>query len=142
MPSPVRPSSVQLQIDKMKKDGDEAASLFLEDDILQVQSSEPKWLPLFKVSAMQPPSSATPLIGIYFSSIMVIVAASTTVTIAILNFHHRGHACNSEMPPWIRSVFLQWLPWILRIERPGSQEQLSPRAFLMENKVKVFQNAD
>ena len=41
MPSPVRPSSVQLQIDKMKKDGDEAASLFLEDDILQVQSSEP-----------------------------------------------------------------------------------------------------
>ena len=85
---------------------------------------------------MQPPSSATPLIGIYFSSIMVIVAASTTVTIAILNFHHRGHACNSEMPPWIRSVFLQWLPWILRIERPGSQEQLSPRAFLMENKVK------
>ena len=90
----------------------------------------------FKVSAMQPPSSATPLIGIYFSSIMVIVAASTTVTIAILNFHHRGHACNSEMPPWIRSVFLQWLPWILRIERPGSQEQLSPRAFLMENKVK------
>ena len=85
---------------------------------------------------MQPPSSATPLIGIYFSSIMVIVAASTTVTIAILNFHHRGHACNSEMPPWIRSVFLQWLPWILRIERPGSQGQLSPRGFLMENKVK------
>ena len=41
MPSPVRPSSVQLQIDKMKKDGDEAASLFLDDDILQIQSSEP-----------------------------------------------------------------------------------------------------
>ena len=88
-----------------------------------------------QVSAMQPPSSSTPLIGIYFSSIMVIVAASTTVTIAILNFHHRGRACNSEMPPWVRSLFLQWLPWILRIERPGSQEQLSPRAFLMENKV-------
>ena len=100
------------------------------------QLSVHAFLPFFKVSAMQPPSSATPLIGIYFSSIMVIVAASTTVTIAILNFHHRGHACNSEMPPWIRSVFLQWLPWILRIERPGSQEQLSPRAFLMENKVK------
>ena len=41
MPSPVRPSSVQLQIDKMKKEGDGASSLFLDDEILQVQSNEP-----------------------------------------------------------------------------------------------------
>ena len=64
MPSPVRPSSVQLQIDKMKKDGDEAASLFPDDDILQIQSSEPIDKKLSSIerttsSEIQSPSSLT-----------------------------------------------------------------------------------
>ena len=65
MPSPVRPSSVQLQIDKMKKDGDEAASLFLDDDILQIQSSEPIDKKISNIerttsNESQSPSSSTP----------------------------------------------------------------------------------
>ena len=88
----------------------------------------------FQVSAMQPPSSDTPLIGIYFSCIMVIVAVSVVTTIMVLNFHHRAQAANCDMPPWIKAVFLQWLPWILRLERPGGEE-ITPRAIMMENKV-------
>ena len=41
------------------------------------------------VSAMQPPSSNTPLIGTYFSCIMVMVACSVVCTVYILNFHER-----------------------------------------------------
>ena len=41
------------------------------------------------VSSMQPPSSETPLIGTYFSCIMIMVASSVVCTIMILNYHHR-----------------------------------------------------
>ena len=41
------------------------------------------------VSDMQPPSSETPLIGTYFSCIMIMVASSVVCTIMILNYHHR-----------------------------------------------------
>ena len=84
---------------------------------------------------MQPPSSDTPLIGIYFSCIMVIVAVSVVTTIMVLNFHHRAAAANCEMPTWIRTVFLQWLPWLLRMESPGGEE-ITARSIMMENKVR------
>ena len=42
-----------------------------------------------QVSDMQPPSSETPLIGTYFSCIMIMVASSVVCTIMILNYHHR-----------------------------------------------------
>ena len=71
---------------------------------------------LFQVSEMQPPSSETPLIGIYFSCIMIIVANSVVCTIFIINFHHRL-AANCVMPLWIRTLFLLWLPWLLRQNR-------------------------
>ncbi|XP_023344309.1 acetylcholine receptor subunit alpha-type acr-16 [Eurytemora carolleeae] len=41
------------------------------------------------VSELQPPSSETPLIGTYFSCIMIMVASSVVCTIMILNYHHR-----------------------------------------------------
>lgn len=85
-----------------------------------------------QVSEMQPPSSATPLIGIYFSCIMIIVANSVVCTIFIINFHHRL-AANSHMPVWVRTLFLQWLPWILRISKPGVK--ITRRSILMQNKV-------
>ena len=48
------------------------------------------------VSDMQPPSSETPLIGTYFSCIMIMVASSVVCTIMILNYHHRL-ASNHQM---------------------------------------------
>ena len=44
---------------------------------------------IYQVSDMQPPSSETPLIGTYFSCIMIMVASSVVCTILILNYHHR-----------------------------------------------------
>ncbi|CAH1964388.1 unnamed protein product [Acanthoscelides obtectus] len=63
-------------------------------------------------------SDAVPLLGTYFNCIMFMVASSVVSTILILNYHHRN-ADTHEMSHWIRVVFLYWLPWILRMHRPG-----------------------
>ena len=31
----------------------------------------------------------------------------------VLNYHHRLSDTH-EMPDWVSSIFLQWLPWLLR----------------------------
>ncbi|XP_052124765.1 acetylcholine receptor subunit alpha-type acr-16 isoform X6 [Frankliniella occidentalis] len=57
------------------------------------------------------------LLGTYFNCIMFMVASSVVSTILILNYHHRS-ADTHEMSPWVRCLFLQWLPCILRMSRP------------------------
>ncbi|XP_034934491.1 acetylcholine receptor subunit alpha-type acr-16-like [Chelonus insularis] len=54
----------------------------------------------------------------YFNCIMFMVASSVVLTVLVLNYHHRT-ADNHEMSQWIKSVLLQWLPWMLRMTRPG-----------------------
>ncbi|XP_050451592.1 neuronal acetylcholine receptor subunit alpha-7-like isoform X1 [Cataglyphis hispanica] len=67
-------------------------------------------------------SDAVPLLGTYFNCIMFMVASSVVSTILILNYHHRN-ADSHEMSEWIRVVFLYWLPCILRMSRPGQDEE-------------------
>ncbi|CAG2166034.1 unnamed protein product [Oppiella nova] len=52
----------------------------------------------------------------YFCRIMV--AFSVVMTVIVLNFHHRTTE-HHDMPQWIRTIILTWLPWLLRIDRPG-----------------------
>ncbi|XP_011642618.1 CHRNA7-FAM7A fusion protein-like isoform X2 [Pogonomyrmex barbatus] len=66
-------------------------------------------------------SDAVPLLGTYFNCIMFMVASSVVSTILILNYHHRN-ADTHEMSEWIKVVFLYWLPCILRMSRPGQDE--------------------
>ena len=54
------------------------------------------------VSAMMPPTSDTPLIGIYFSMIMAMVACSVVCTVLILNYHKRTVDTHT-MPPWVET---------------------------------------
>ena len=42
---------------------------------------------------------------------MFMVASSCITTIMILNYHHRL-ADTHEMPEWVQSAFLQWIPWV------------------------------
>uniref|UniRef100_A0A6P7F121 Acetylcholine receptor subunit beta-like 1 isoform X1 n=1 Tax=Diabrotica virgifera virgifera TaxID=50390 RepID=A0A6P7F121_DIAVI len=65
-------------------------------------------------------SDAVPLLGTYFNCIMFMVASSVVSTILILNYHHRN-ADTHEMSQWIRVVFLCWLPWVLRMQRPADK---------------------
>jgi len=71
--------------------------------------------------------------GTYFNCIMFMVASSVVTTIMILNYHHRL-ADTHEMPGWVRTIFLQWIPWILRMARPG--EKITRKTIMMQNKMK------
>nr|ABJ09673.1 nicotinic acetylcholine receptor subunit 6 isoform V [Musca domestica] len=86
--------------------------------------------------SMPTTSDAVPLIGTYFNCIMFVVASSVVLTVVVLNYHHRT-ADIHEMPPWIRSVFLQWLPWILRMSRPG--RKITRKHILLTNRMKELE---
>nr|WMV64418.1 nicotinic acetylcholine receptor alpha7 variant [Pardosa pseudoannulata] len=71
------------------------------------------------VTETLPPSSdAVSIIGTYFACIMIMVAFSVVMTVVVLNYHHRNSDTH-EMPEYIKKVFLLWLPWLLRMQRPG-----------------------
>ncbi|XP_039276495.1 neuronal acetylcholine receptor subunit alpha-7 isoform X12 [Nilaparvata lugens] len=73
---------------------------------------------LMIADALPQTSEAIPLLGTYFNCIMFMVASSVVSTILILNYHHRN-ADTHEMSPWIKSVFLHWMPCLLRMSRPA-----------------------
>ncbi|XP_070505039.1 neuronal acetylcholine receptor subunit alpha-7 isoform X3 [Chironomus tepperi] len=81
-------------------------------------------------------SDAIPLLGTYFNCIMFMVASSVVLTVVVLNYHHRT-ADIHEMPQWIKSVFLQWLPWILRMSRPG--KKITRKTIMLSNRMKELE---
>jgi len=80
-----------------------------------------------------PVTSDNPLLGTYFNCIMFMVASSVVTTIMILNYHHRLSDTH-KMPNWVRILFLQWIPWLLRMSRPG--EKITRKTILIQNKMK------
>ncbi|XP_031337751.1 neuronal acetylcholine receptor subunit alpha-7 isoform X10 [Photinus pyralis] len=84
-----------------------------------------------------PPDSGEKLtLGTYFNCIMFMVASSVVLTVVVLNYHHRT-ADIHEMPQWIKSVFLQWLPWILGMSRPG--KKITRKTILMNSRMKELE---
>ncbi|XP_048513511.1 neuronal acetylcholine receptor subunit alpha-7 isoform X15 [Athalia rosae] len=81
-------------------------------------------------------SDAIPLLGTYFNCIMFMVASSVVLTVVVLNYHHRT-ADIHEMPQWIKTVLLQWLPWILGMSRPG--KKITRKTILMSNRMKELE---
>ncbi|XP_071054591.1 neuronal acetylcholine receptor subunit alpha-7 isoform X12 [Onthophagus taurus] len=81
-------------------------------------------------------SDAIPLLGTYFNCIMFMVASSVVLTVVVLNYHHRT-ADIHEMPQWIKTVFLQWLPWILGMSRPG--KKITRKTILMNSRMKELE---
>ncbi|XP_023332222.1 neuronal acetylcholine receptor subunit alpha-7 isoform X6 [Eurytemora carolleeae] len=89
------------------------------------------------VSEIMPNTSdAVPLIGTYFNCIMMMVASSVVLTVVVLNYHHRT-AETHVMPMWVRSVFLQWLPWVLRMNRP--KKKITRKTIMMNNRMKELE---
>ncbi|XP_034030634.1 neuronal acetylcholine receptor subunit alpha-7-like [Thalassophryne amazonica] len=79
---------------------------------------------LMVAEIMPTTSDSVPLIGQYFASTMVIVGMSVVATVTVLQFHH--HNPNSgHMPRWVHLVLLQWVPWFLRMKRPGEGSDCS-----------------
>ena len=73
-----------------------------------------------------PPTSLTvPLLGRYLLFTMILVTFSVVVTIAVLNVNFRSPATH-RMAPWVRTVFLNFLPKMLCMQRPIKEEDLNP----------------
>ncbi|KAL1130064.1 hypothetical protein AAG570_013007 [Ranatra chinensis] len=71
--------------------------------------------------------------GTYFNCIMFMVASSVVLTVVVLNYHHRT-ADIHEMPHWVRTVFLLWLPWFLGMSRPG--KKITRKTITMSSRMK------
>ncbi|KAK6736175.1 hypothetical protein RB195_019071 [Necator americanus] len=73
------------------------------------------------VSEITPPTSESiPIIAVFFSLSMLILGCSIIATLVIINVHFRSPQTH-QMGKWTRLIFLEWLPWILLMSRPGKK---------------------
>uniref|UniRef100_A0A7E4V0M4 Neur_chan_LBD domain-containing protein n=1 Tax=Panagrellus redivivus TaxID=6233 RepID=A0A7E4V0M4_PANRE len=73
------------------------------------------------VADITPPTSeSVPVIAAFFSLSMIILGISIFVTIIIVNIFYRSPKTH-KMGETTRVVFLEWLPWLLMMNRPGTK---------------------
>lgn len=78
------------------------------------------------LSDIIPPTSlVTPLMGKYLMFVLIMVSMSIALTIVQLNIHFRSPTTHT-MPEWMRVVFLKHVPKLLRMKRPGQEEEVEP----------------
>ncbi|XP_022257668.1 neuronal acetylcholine receptor subunit alpha-7-like isoform X1 [Limulus polyphemus] len=82
---------------------------------------------------LPPTSDAVSIIGTYFACTMIMVAFSVVMTVVVLNYHHRNSDTH-EMPQCIKTLFLKWLPFFLRMKRRG--RKTNSRHVFFKNKMK------
>lgn len=71
-----------------------------------------------------PPTSLTvPLLGKYLLFTMILVTLSVVITIAIQNVNFRSPGTHI-MSPWVRKVFIDFLPKFLFMQRPRNDDDL------------------
>ncbi|XP_068243522.1 acetylcholine receptor subunit alpha-L1 [Palaemon carinicauda] len=86
------------------------------------------------ISEIMPSTSlAVPLLGKYLLFTMVLVAISVLVTIIVLNIHYRKPSTH-RMAPWVRLVFVQYLPrfLLMRVPKNGNGRVITERTDLSE----------
>ena len=57
--------------------------------------------------------------------VLIMVSMSIALTIVQLNIHFRSPTTHT-MPEWMRVVFLKHVPKLLRMKRPGQEEEVEP----------------
>lgn len=68
---------------------------------------------LLLLDIMPPTSLVVPLFGQYLVFTITMLSLSIFFSIYILNIHHRRPELHSNMPEFIRTIFLKWLPKLL-----------------------------
>merc|ERR1711962_472989 len=79
---------------------------------------------LLLAEIIPPTSLSVPLLGKYLLFTMILVTFSVVVTIGVLNVNFRTPATH-KMAPWVRKVFIDFLPRYLFIQRPEPDEEES-----------------
>ncbi|XP_015610090.1 acetylcholine receptor subunit beta-like 2 isoform X2 [Cephus cinctus] len=71
---------------------------------------------LLLAEIIPPTSLAIPLLGKYLLFTMILVTLSIWITVCVLNVHFRSPSTHN-MSPWVKQVFLNWMPRILMMRR-------------------------
>ncbi|XP_011865803.1 PREDICTED: acetylcholine receptor subunit beta-like 2 isoform X2 [Vollenhovia emeryi] len=71
---------------------------------------------LLLAEIIPPTSLAIPLLGKYLLFTMILVTLSIWITVCVLNVHFRNPATHN-MSPWVKQVFLNWMPRVLMMRR-------------------------
>ncbi|XP_039432340.1 acetylcholine receptor subunit alpha-like isoform X3 [Culex pipiens pallens] len=79
---------------------------------------------LLVVEIIPPTSLVVPLLGKYLIFAMILVSISICVTVVVLNVHFRSPQTH-RMAPWVKSVFIDFLPRFLFLKRPNYIENHS-----------------
>jgi nicotinic acetylcholine receptor, invertebrate len=77
---------------------------------------------LLLIELIPPTSLVIPLLGKYLLFTLILVNLSILFTIFVLNIHHRKPNTH-KMPIWMRRVFIEILPKMLRIEKPINKKK-------------------
>ncbi|XP_049938330.1 acetylcholine receptor subunit beta-like 2 [Schistocerca serialis cubense] len=72
---------------------------------------------LLLAEIIPPTSLAVPLLGKYLLFTMILVTLSISVTVFVLNVHFRSPSTH-RMSPWVKRVFLHFMPRLLMMRRP------------------------
>ncbi|KAK5980875.1 Neurotransmitter-gated ion-channel transmembrane region, partial [Trichostrongylus colubriformis] len=73
---------------------------------------------LLLVSKILPPTSLSiPLVAKYLLLTFVLNIITILITVVICNIYFRSPITH-RLPPWVRSVFLDWLPLLMCMQRP------------------------
>ncbi|XP_044756115.1 acetylcholine receptor subunit beta-like 2 [Coccinella septempunctata] len=88
---------------------------------------------LLLAEIIPPTSLAVPLLGKYLLFTMSLVTSSIWVTVCVLNVHFRSPSTH-KLGPWVRKVFLQWMPKLLIMRRttytvPEYDDSMPPRGY-------------
>ncbi|CAJ0609539.1 unnamed protein product [Cylicocyclus nassatus] len=86
---------------------------------------------LVLIDLMPPTSLVIPMFGRYLITTMILVALSTVVSVVTVNFRFRSGSAH-KMSPWIRAVFLNFLPRVLFMSRPTKKDQSKPSPTLVD----------
>ncbi|WKY17308.1 hypothetical protein Q1695_001704 [Nippostrongylus brasiliensis] len=86
---------------------------------------------LVLIDLMPPTSLVIPMFGRYLITTMILVALSTVVSVVTVNFRFRSGSAH-KMSPWIRIVFLNFLPRVLLMSRPVRKDTHKPPALLVD----------
>lgn len=76
---------------------------------------------LLLAEIIPPTSLAVPLLGKYLLFTMILVTFSVCVTIIVLNVNFRSPSTH-KMAPWVRAVFIHFLPKVLMMKRPEKDD--------------------
>ncbi|VDK46877.1 unnamed protein product [Anisakis simplex] len=80
---------------------------------------------LVLIDIMPPTSLVIPMFGRYLITTMILVSLSTVVSVITVNFRFRSGSVH-RMSPWIRSIFLNFLPKVLFMSRPRQKQKIDP----------------